>query len=149
MSAVENLAPFGGLAVPEGMVWQYRVTMRGGRLTHEWSLVNEHGGIHVHAALSEFRGEHSWIGGIECHWASAPDFMNPEKPSHEHCWLLGKPCWHDGSSLYFSEYIADCLPSPWAQNPHEMSARHHEYVMQELRSWHRDKIAERAKGGAE
>lgn len=138
--------PFDDIQVPEGMVWQYRACLRGGRITHEWSVANELGGIHIHAMLSDFQGRREWIGGIECHWAAAPDYMNPEKPSHEHCWLLGKPCWHDGSSLYFSENIADCLPDPYGKNPHEMHEHNHRYVTGDLLRWHRDKVAEYVRG---
>jgi hypothetical protein len=50
---------------------------------------------------------HLWIhigpsgdpyGGIEWHMGNKRSHHD-DKPSHEHCWLLQSPCWHDGSSL--------------------------------------------------
>jgi hypothetical protein len=41
-------------------------------------------------------------GGVEYHHRAAPDYMKEQ--SHEHCWILGGPCWHDGTSLWASEH---------------------------------------------
>lgn len=104
------LYPEVAAAVPEGLVWSYRIIVRGGRDSHTWTLIGDRGGIHVDAweSSSNFRDDR-WMGGIEAH---AP--TGDGKPSHEHCWLIGKPCWHDGSSLQFSEQIAPYLPQPGA-----------------------------------
>jgi len=97
--------------IPEGAVWTYRQTIRGGRVNHEWSLAGNDGGVHIHGFRSSYDGYgQEWLGGIEYHWATAPDYMDADNPSHEYCWLLNKPCWHDGSSLQFSERIAPMLP---------------------------------------
>ena len=133
---------FGGVTIPDGMIWQYEAVMRGGWMTHTWALKNDAGAIHIHAALSEFRGEHSWIGGVEVH-SPVPFEYSSKEPNHEHCWLLGGPCWHDGTSLYFSENIAPMLPHPF--EPHKAhDMRHaHSYVTYELIRWHRDKLTHR------
>lgn len=135
-------------SVPDGFLWQYGVIIRPkGRVTHEWSLKNENGGIHVHCWIVDYPGPalgpSEWLGGIECHWAKKPPSYGDwfSSPSHEHCWLLEGPCWHDGSSLYFSERIAPLLPDPiYSKTPNAMEDRHHGYVLSELISWHRDKI---------
>lgn len=46
------------------------------------------------------------IGGVEFHHRTPLDYMDANKPSHECCWtMLDKgPCWHDGTSLWASEY---------------------------------------------
>ena len=43
-------------------------------------------------------------GGVEYHHRAAPDYMAGEDATHEHCWILGGPCWHDGTSLWASEH---------------------------------------------
>ncbi len=111
--------------LPEGMVWQYKVTVRGKRDTHTWVLTGPAGGIHVDAweTDSSWRDEH-WMGGIECHSPSRPEY-GTEKPSHQHCWVIHKPCWHDGSSLQFSEQIAPYLNSPGTS----FDSRDHDLVL--------------------
>jgi len=93
---------------PKDIEWKYQISNRNGHDYHTWSLNGPNGGIHVQAweTSGGWRDER-WIGGIEAH---AP--TGEGKPSHEHCWLIGKPCWHDGSSLQFSEQIAPYLAPP-------------------------------------
>ncbi len=141
-----SIRPY-AVEVPEGMVWTYQAVVRGGYLTHLWSLANDAGGIHISASISEFQGSREWIGGCETHYPKAPDYMDPNKPSHAHCWVLGTPCWHDGSSLYFSENVAPMLPNPWDENPHEMSKHHHDAVTSELRYLHRIRFDEETDNG--
>lgn len=134
--------PFGGLNIPEGLVWKYEVVIRAGRPEHIWALIDhERGAVHVHASLSEFGGEYSWIGGIEMHYSSAPDYMNAEKPHHERCWVIGKPCWHDGTSLGFSERVADLLPAPYEPwKAHAMGPYEHQGVTGVMLSYYRTNI---------
>lgn len=107
-----NLFPRVADELPEGLVWQYQIVTRGNRETHTWGLTGPRGGIHVNAweSTGGFRDER-WYGGIEGHSPVRRDY-DSEKPSHEHCWLIEKPCWHDGSSLQFSEQIAPYLTPP-------------------------------------
>lgn len=134
--------------VPEGMLFQYRITQRHGvRPDHIWALHNEQGGVHIaawrHSSPSFGR---EWMGGIECHFAKAPEYMSADKPSHEHCWILHAPCWHDGSSLYFSENIAHLLPS----DGNAMDDIIHGEMLQILIRWHRQNIvSEYEKAGIE
>lgn len=141
-----SIGPY-AVEVPEGMVWTYQAVVRGGHLTHLWSLANVAGGIHISASICEFQGSREWLGGCETHYAKAPDYMDPDKPSHPHCWVLGAPCWHDGSSLYFSENVAPMLPNPWDNAPHEMDDRHHDAVTSELRYLHRIRFDEETDNG--
>lgn len=136
------LAPFTN--APEGMCFTYRAVIRAGHVTHIWTLANEKGGIHVSAQISRFSTSEygEWLGGAETHYAAAPDYMDASKPSHEHCWILGGPCWHDGSSLYFSENIAPMLPPTWEKEPHRMADYHHDRVLSELRYLHRIRFSE-------
>ncbi len=128
--------------VAEGQVWTYQKVFRGSRWTHLWSLADKTGGIHISANVFDWSGgRKEWSGGCETHYVAAPDYMSAEKPSHEHCWVLGGPCWHDGSSLYFSENVAQMLPNLWDTNPDEMKQRHHEAVTSELRYLHRLRFA--------
>jgi hypothetical protein len=58
---------------------------------HDWSLIGEFGGLNFHATI--VKGEASC--GLEIH-----KFFGQGAPSHTPCWLLGAPCWHDGTSMY-------------------------------------------------
>lgn len=118
-------------AIPEGLAWGYKISIRAGREEHIWSLVGERGGIHVSgwltAPLSGHYSEPRWIGGIEGH-SPIPREYESETPSHEHCWLLNGPCWHDGSSLQFSEQLAPWFPGAGEQ----MTERQHIGVLREM-----------------
>ena len=139
MGKVAISEPFAAIVVPDGLRWTYRAIIRDARLTHEWALAGEKGGIHIHGWQCEYfsqPGLIEWMGGIECHWAAnPPEWMEADKPSHEHCWLLDGPCWHDGTSLGFSENIAPYLPNDGVMQP-----RHHVRVTDELVSWFRTKL---------
>lgn len=114
----------------EKLLFAYKVYTRGSRQEHQWSLVGERGGIHVDAwlAADSLYGER-WLGGIEGHSPTRRDY-DSEKPSHEHCWLIQGPCWHDGSSLQFSEQIAPYLP----MRGEAMTNLEHEEVLRTMRS---------------
>lgn len=75
---------------------------------HMWTLVGPNGAVHIWAepAPDAMSWGDKYFGGVEIHspkrlyksdWAA--------EPLHAECWLLKCPCWHDGSSLYFSERI--------------------------------------------
>lgn len=117
------MAMLHGISIPSGMVWQYKQTIRADNMTHTWLIVGEHGAIHVDARLSEFNGPKEWIGGIECHTRCDESVAH-----HKHCWALNGPCQHDGSSLQFSEEIAQMLPYPDLENPHAMGGAEHQWV---------------------
>ena len=77
---------------------------------HIWSLVGPLGGLHL--SIREYGREPS--GGIEIHYRFPPDYMAEKPPHHDRCWLLGCPCWTDGSSLEATEYW---IPL-WQADPH-------------------------------
>ncbi len=98
---------------------KYEYTKRWGNPAHTWSVVCAAGGMHLH--ITDHGEEHGqkygerYSGGIESH-SRTPTSDTP--PDHDNCWLLGCPCWHDGSSLQASEYwIPLFLSDP---NNHEM-----------------------------
>lgn len=117
--------------IPEGLVWQYQITLRDKRrANHIWLLKGPRGGIHVHAFWATLPGWPSeWSGGIEAH-SPIPDPEYPQPASQEHCWVIGTPCWHDGSSLEFSEQIAPYLPYEGGS----MDEGHHITVLQVMLS---------------
>lgn len=90
--------------------YEYRFSLRNGRERHDWCLIGDEGAINIWAepTASAWRDER-WFGGIEGHSATPLDYSGGH---HEHCWLLGKECWHDGSSLQFSEQVEPFLPEP-------------------------------------
>lgn len=63
-----------------------------------WSVLGPDCGIHLSLKMTPFD---KWVGGIEFHRG----FMVPgdRAPDHINCWLIGRPCWHDGSSLQVEE----------------------------------------------
>lgn len=125
--------------VPEGMVWQYQATLRNGRLEHIWAIANEAGGVHVSAwRVTESNGRTQWLGGIECHSPKKLYESSKDEPDHEHCWLLGGPCWHDGSSLQFREQVADTLP-----DGDEMGDDEHGFILRLMIHRHRVWLTER------
>ena len=77
---------------------------------HIWSVKSPKGACHIWAVENPpnmpFYGE-LYYGGIEIH--SPTPMYGDAPPHHEKCWLLDAPCWHDGSSLQFSEQIEPIL----------------------------------------
>lgn len=87
---------------------------------HVWTVIGRHGAIHFHVSdMGEDRsrqyGTDRYSGGLECHYRMPPDYMGNQAPSQDTCWLLGQPCWHDGTSLYASERV---IPF-WICAPHD------------------------------
>ena len=62
--------------------------------------MGRHLGISLNIAV--YAGDPS--GGIEYHYREPPEHMQDEAPSHDHCWLLKAPCWHDGSSTLVTDF---------------------------------------------
>lgn len=78
---------------------KYELCFNFGIKKHIWSVVNAAGGIHLHISQ---HGE-SVYGGLELH-SRTPLYGSDRAPTGENCWLIGGPCWHDGSSLAAEEY---------------------------------------------
>ncbi|TDQ63605.1 hypothetical protein ATL17_1612 [Maritalea mobilis] len=74
---------------------------------HIWFAKSELGGVHIWAIEQDKDWRDRWgerfLGGIEIH--SPKPLYGDCQASHDDCWLLNAPCWHDGSSLQFSEQI--------------------------------------------
>ena len=89
---------------------EYRFSISEGRERHDWIISGSLGAINIWAepSPSSFRDER-WFGGIECHSAAPLEYAGGH---HERCWLLNAECWHDGSSLQFSEQVEFRLPPP-------------------------------------
>lgn len=94
----------------------------GGGVIHDWSAIGSLVGINVHfsdyrndAAMRKVMEGNLLTGGIEFHHRSPPDYMKDEAPSHDHCWLLQCPCWHDGSSMSATDFW---IPF-WLENEHD------------------------------
>lgn len=74
---------------------------------HQWSFLGPEGGISFSASMPK---EDSNFGsrdvgcGLEFHHYFDPS-GGQQAPHHAPCWLLGAPCWHDGTSLYASESV--------------------------------------------
>ena len=72
-----------------------------------WWLKGEHGGCHIWAQFTvpnELNPD-GFYGGIEVHHPTKVYEFLPDEAPIEECWLTGKPCWPDGSSLQFEERI--------------------------------------------
>lgn len=89
----------------------FRVTPRLRRNTgtdYHYEVIGAKGGMHLH--ITDFGDDNPYVserysGGLEVHYRSPPDYMTDRPPSHDVCWLLKCPCWHDGTSLYVSEVL--------------------------------------------
>lgn len=69
-----------------------------------FEIVGAKGGVHYHVSrYKDTNGSTSYSSGLEFHYRTPPDYMKDKPPSHDECFLLKCPCWHDGTSLYASE----------------------------------------------
>lgn len=72
---------------------------------HQWSFRGPLGGIHFTATIMDEAEKYGGPScGLEFHHAFDPS-GGQEAPHHSPCWLLGGPCWHDGTSLYANEAL--------------------------------------------
>lgn len=68
---------------------------------HQWSLRGPYGGLHLSINIVE---GYEATAGLEFHHNYDPS-GGQEAAHHKDCWLIGGPCWHDGTSLYASETV--------------------------------------------
>lgn len=101
---------------------EYRLTPRFGSDNHCWICIGAKGATHLHISgpymyPNEAGGpnEEHWSAGLETHYRSPPPYMADQAPSHDECWVIKGPCWHDGTSLCAQESY---LPQ-WMNNPHD------------------------------
>ena len=92
---------------------EYRYAPRFDNPEHIWTCTGSLGAMHFHATDlgEEYEGKHGirFSAGLEIH-SRAP--LSDTAPN-EKCWLIGGPCWHDGTSLYAQERVVPY----WRQEP--------------------------------
>lgn len=83
---------------------------------HIWACQNELGGVHIWAQLYQHSNlSEQYYGGIEVH--SPKPLYDPTEPhSHDSCWLIGGPCWHDGSGLAFEDHVLPLIRELGTEN---------------------------------
>ena len=94
--------------LPRKYRYKYTLTEQFGHWRHSYELVGRWGGLHFHVTDMGANNPHvyeRYSAGLECHWREPPSYMADAPPSHDDCWLLKQPCWHDGTSLYARETI--------------------------------------------
>lgn len=105
---------------------------------HLWSVRGPGGGIHIWANRRTepcpWNGA-LYVGGIEVH--SPVQMYDTQSPTPEPCWLIGVPCYHDGSSLYFSENIARLLPENGL-----ITEGLHEHIFSIAEDWYQSRFGE-------
>lgn len=79
------------------------------RARYVWAVKGPLGAVHVWAQrmgdeATQICGTR-YYGGIEVHRATPSEYDDPSRPSHDECWLIGGPCWHDGSGRQFEERV--------------------------------------------
>jgi hypothetical protein len=82
-----------------------------------WAVVGKHGAAEYHGNF--YPHNYKWARdmaeittpsflfhsyGFECHSRKPFDYDKEAQCSHDNCALLDGPCWHDGTSLYASEW---------------------------------------------
>jgi hypothetical protein len=75
---------------------------------HQWSLIGPIGGVSFSASIMDKTDFPDPTCGLEFHHSQRAGeiySISQEAPHHSPCWLLGEPCWHDGTSLYASETV--------------------------------------------
>src|SRR3990167_1547917 len=77
---------------------------------HTWTCVSGRGGVHLSISVPL---EGQPLANLEFHFRAPRN--SDDAPSHNQCWLLHAPCWHDGTSLYARERF---LPR-WERQPHD------------------------------
>jgi len=114
---------------------EYKYCSPFGRPKHIWTCVGRHGAVHLHItdmgeAFAKKYGD-QYSAGLECHCRQPPRYMADDAPANEKCWLIGGPCWHDGTSLYAQESYVPF----WLGSPHD-----HERMFRRLEGEYRDRF---------
>jgi hypothetical protein len=112
-----------------------------GKVTrHMWTLVGPTGAVHIWAEPNDpnfaARWNQEYYGGIEIHSPTRLYSFGDGKPDHDPCWLLNAPCWHDGSSLQFSEQVEPFIRHATLPfGPHV-----HEFINSILFEWYQSRF---------
>ena len=107
----------------------YELRYRHGMPEHCWSVRGATNGAHLSIRECE---EDRFCGGIEYHRGTPK--VGDRAPDHDNCWLIRRPCWHDGSSLQVEEYW---IPL-WLSDP-----GNHEAILLQLIGWMKRQETER------
>ena len=67
----------------------------------DWAIIGPRGAVH----FWKFNNISHNCGGVEEHRKEPADYQAGEPPREENCFILGCPCWHDGSSLYADKFF--------------------------------------------
>lgn len=84
----------------------YRYEIQFGNPRHLWACIGPRGCVHLYVVdMGEKSDYDRYSGGFEIHHRQPPEYMKNEAPSHDECFFLKQPCWHDGSTLYATETL--------------------------------------------
>lgn len=111
---------------------KYTCIMQFGTLNHSWSLRGPAGGVHFHyqewidpERSAQFGGP---TAGLEIHRLQPAEYQQDQAASHAPCWLLGAPCWHDGTSAYATDTLLPIIRSMGSDHPSIFALLEREYV---------------------
>lgn len=102
-----------------------------------WIVVGNYGAIdfhcsHAHLDVSKRYGV---TGGVEYHHRQPASYMGDDYGcTHDHCWVLGGKCWHDGTSLWATEHwipMFRACGEAWVWLELESTYRRHEWAGKE------------------
>jgi hypothetical protein len=108
---------------------EYRYKSRLMYPEHIYTVIGRAGAIHFHVTDLGEDSPTRYSAGLEMH-SRAPLC---DSPPHEKCWLIGGPCWHDGTSLYAQERLVPI----WLSDPHD-----HEHMFRVLEAEYRRRFEE-------
>lgn len=103
-----NRSPYVNVKPPEGIELSYNLKYNDKYWRHDFIAICDKGAINIHIeeVLDKDRPNTVFMcGGIEKHWNKPPSYMKDVKAHHDKCSYTGKPCWHDGSSLWVAKNI--------------------------------------------
>lgn len=109
---------------------------------HDWVVVGPGGAVNIWCeefpeGVPTLFGER-WYGGVEVHSRVPSGYREGDPPSHEMCEFLDGPCWHDGSSLWFTRSFMPFLERLGAD-----STELEQWAYAELLSWYRTHLERR------
>jgi hypothetical protein len=81
--------------------FSYKIQLQFGIWSHNYMLIGANGGLDLHFSGPYIDGRLS--GGLESHRRRPTVYDCDKPPSHDVCWLIKCPCWHEGTTLYAEE----------------------------------------------
>lgn len=119
---------------------KYTYGLRYGQPEHTWTCIGRRGAVHFHVLdMGErYEKEHGvrYSAGLEIYYRDPPHDTE-DAPSHEKCWLIGAPCWHDGTNLYAHERIVPF----WLADPNN-----HERMFRFLENEYAERLLPKCRG---